>query len=315
MFPPDHVLLKQEHFTSNLTRILNEQRELSNISDITLACEDSKTITAHKAILAAASPFFRDILANNMQLYSLVYMSKIKIEVLSAIVDFIYFGEVNILQKDLEIFLACGVELQLNGMLEKEGDLVIDRKILTANKEQSMKNHSFSEKLPTILYNEKCSEQTSENIDAKYEEKIKDEDKHANHKTIEEDSKFMEDNNIIDQESKFSKTFAFPLSGKLPVYWNIDPSGSSYVCQVCGHKSRQKDSAHIETHREGMVYHCSQCGKEYTTKGGLRMHLRKNHDNLLHSCMECGKENQSTQELRFHTRRVHNKWTQNGFPG
>ena len=194
--------------------------------------------------------------------------------------------------------------------MEKEDAFVMDRKYFTENKEQSIEIHSLPERLPTILYSNNCPKQISEYTDDKYKEQIKEEEKYANYSNVEEDSHFMEGKKNIDKPTNFSETSAVPISGKIPGYRYIDPSGSSYVCQVCGHKSRQKDSAHMETHIEGMVYTCSRCGKEYTTKGGLRMHLRKNHNNILHTCMECGKENQSTQELRFHTRSVHNKWTQ-----
>ena len=46
-----------------------------------------------------------------------------KFEDLTAIVDFLYFGEANVLQENLDDFLALAAEMQLKGLSgNKEGD-------------------------------------------------------------------------------------------------------------------------------------------------------------------------------------------------
>ena len=61
-------------------------------TDVTLACEDGKQVEAHKVILAASSPFFKDILKRNKHPHPLIYMRGLKSEDLLAIIDFLYFG-------------------------------------------------------------------------------------------------------------------------------------------------------------------------------------------------------------------------------
>ena len=46
--------------------------------DVTLACEDGSTISAHKVVLAASSPFFMDILAKIKHPHPLVYMRGVR---------------------------------------------------------------------------------------------------------------------------------------------------------------------------------------------------------------------------------------------
>ena len=85
-------------------------------TDVTLACEDGQQVEAHKVILAASSPFFKDFLKRNKHNHPLIYMRGLKSEILLAIIDFLYFGEANVFQEDLDSFLALAEELRLKGL-------------------------------------------------------------------------------------------------------------------------------------------------------------------------------------------------------
>ena len=108
--------LKWNDFRNNLTSSFSEQRENPDFTDVTLACDDQGQLTAHRFILAASSSFFRDILSKQKHPNLLIYMRGIKSKDLNCILDFIYHGEVNIYQEDLEGFLAIAEELGLKGL-------------------------------------------------------------------------------------------------------------------------------------------------------------------------------------------------------
>ena len=72
-------------------------------------------------ILVTSSPFFSRLLKKNNkknQSHTLIYMRGIKYDILMAMTDFIYCGETNVYQDDLESFLALAAELQLKGLEE-----------------------------------------------------------------------------------------------------------------------------------------------------------------------------------------------------
>ena len=73
-----------------------------------MASEDRQQIPAHKVILSASSPFFRDKLKHNKNPHPLIYMRGIKAKDLVAVVDFIYHGEVNNYQEELNHLLDIG---------------------------------------------------------------------------------------------------------------------------------------------------------------------------------------------------------------
>ena len=63
---------------------------------MTLVCEDAYKIDCHKAILATPSSFFSEILTKLKQPRPLIYLRGMWEADLVAILDFIYFGEVNV---------------------------------------------------------------------------------------------------------------------------------------------------------------------------------------------------------------------------
>ena len=68
-------------------------------------------------ILVASSPFFKKLLERNKHPHPLIYMRGLKSEDLQAIIDFLYCGEANVFQENLDSFLSIAEELQLNGLM------------------------------------------------------------------------------------------------------------------------------------------------------------------------------------------------------
>ena len=112
----EKLCLQWNDFQDNVTNAFGNLREGSDFADVTLACEDGHQIEAHKVILAASSPFFQAILKRNKHSYPLIYMRGVKSVDLMAMVDFLYYGEANVYQENLDSFLAVAEELQLKGL-------------------------------------------------------------------------------------------------------------------------------------------------------------------------------------------------------
>ena len=109
-------------FKENATSAFGILRDDNDFADVTLACEDGKQFEAHKVILTSSSPFFQNILRRNKHPHPLIYMRGLKSEDLVAIMDFLYCGEANVYQTNLDSFLAIAEELQLKGLLGKTDD-------------------------------------------------------------------------------------------------------------------------------------------------------------------------------------------------
>ena len=89
--------LRWNDFESNISVAFRELRDDKDFFDVTLACDDEQ-IQAHKVILSACSPFFRNILRRNPHQHPLLYLSGVKYQELLAVLNFMYMGEVNVAQ-------------------------------------------------------------------------------------------------------------------------------------------------------------------------------------------------------------------------
>ena len=118
----EKLCLQWNDFQDNVKSAFENLRESTDFSDVTLACEDGHQIEVHKVILAASSPFFQALLKRNKHSHPLIYLRGMKSVDLAAMVDFLYCGEANVYQENLDSFLTIAEELQLKG-LEGSNDL------------------------------------------------------------------------------------------------------------------------------------------------------------------------------------------------
>ena len=112
----EKLCLKWNDFQENINSAFGSLRKDNDLSDVTLACEDGEQIEAHKVILSVSSPLFQNLLKRNKHNHPLIYMRGMKSEDLIAIVDFLYYGEANVFQENLDSFLAIAEELKLKGL-------------------------------------------------------------------------------------------------------------------------------------------------------------------------------------------------------
>jgi len=109
--------LRWNDFESNISDAFKELREEKDFFDVTLACDDSQ-IEAHKVILSACSPFFRNILRRNPHQHPLLYIKGVKYKELLSVLNFMYMGEVNVAQDELNSFLSVAEELRVKGLTQ-----------------------------------------------------------------------------------------------------------------------------------------------------------------------------------------------------
>ena len=103
---------------NNRTSAFKTLKETQQFVDVTLVCDDDEQIEAHRVILSAASPFFQNILQRNPHSHPLLYIRGSGKENLSALLDFIYSGEVKVPMEELEAFMALAKDLKVNGLVE-----------------------------------------------------------------------------------------------------------------------------------------------------------------------------------------------------
>jgi len=112
--------LRWNDFESNISIAFRELRDDKDFFDVTLACDDEQ-LQAHKVILSACSPFFRNVLRRNPHQHPLLYLKGVKYSDLQSVLNFMYHGEVNVAQEELNSFLAVAEDLRVKGLTQNQG--------------------------------------------------------------------------------------------------------------------------------------------------------------------------------------------------
>ena len=115
--PGDKFCLRWNDFENNISNSFKDLRDDKDFFDVTLACNGNK-LQAHKVILSACSPFFRSILKKNPYPHPLLYLKGVQYEEIQSVLTFMYHGEVNVAQEDLNTFLAVAEDLEVKGLTQ-----------------------------------------------------------------------------------------------------------------------------------------------------------------------------------------------------
>ena len=117
--------LRWNDFEGNISRSFTSIRDQSQFFDCTLTTDDdeaySDNLRAHRVILSASSEFFRKILAKESMCAHpnpLIYLQGICAQDLTHLLDFMYYGEVNVAQDELDKFLEVAESLQIKGLTQ-----------------------------------------------------------------------------------------------------------------------------------------------------------------------------------------------------
>ena len=140
MSSKEKFCLKWNDFASNISLAFREIRDEKDFFDCTISC-GARQIQAHKLILAACSPFFRNILKQNPHPHPLLYLKGVEFNDLQAVLNFMYHGEVNVAQEELNSFLAVAEDLQVKGLTQSN----------SASSNSSSKQSSDLDPAPTSI--------------------------------------------------------------------------------------------------------------------------------------------------------------------
>ena len=248
----EKLCLQWNDFQENIKSAIGNLREDKDLQDVTLVSEDGQQVEAHKVILAASSPFFQNILRKNSHPHPMIFMKGVKFEDLQAIVDFLYCGEANIFQENIDAFLAIAEELKLKGLTSKPDKI----------EENMNPNKVGTSSKPTFKTEKWISDQIQNNL-ASIEDQTTSE---------------LSQEGLMPVQS-FVSSDVQELDAKVKSLMELSENRASngrqpYVRKVCGKEGQWvaiRD--HIESnHLEGVSLPCSMCEKTYRSRTTLRRH-------------------------------------------
>ncbi|XP_063598467.1 longitudinals lacking protein, isoforms H/M/V-like isoform X4 [Penaeus indicus] len=107
--------LKWNNHGSTFFHVLSTIRRKESYCDVTLAC-DGKFYPVHKLVLSTCSEYFEEIFNRTQCKHPVIVLKDIKHEELEALLNYMYLGEVNVLQADLAGLIKAAECLRIKGL-------------------------------------------------------------------------------------------------------------------------------------------------------------------------------------------------------
>ena len=263
----EKLCLQWNDFQDNVSSAFGNLREDTDFTDVTLACEDGQQVEAHKLVLISSGPFFLNLLKRNKHSHPLVYMRGIKYESLLSLVDFLYRGEANVYQDDLDSFLAMADELQLKGLDKGERE---EEEVESVSKNDSDRRRSQLSN--TMSRNNIVATSKDDATSQGWKNKVEMSSAPETAIALMLNS-FSGNTNLEELDEKVKSMMTFS-ENKLP-----KQKGRARICKVCGKEGQMiAIMNHIEAnHMTNISISCDVCGKTPSTRHALKEHKRINH--------------------------------------
>ncbi|XP_032453579.1 protein bric-a-brac 2 isoform X5 [Nasonia vitripennis] len=244
--------LRWNNYLKHITNAFDTLRSDEDLVDVTLSCE-GKRIRAHKMLLSACSTYFRDLFKENPCQHPVIIFRNVKFDDLAALVDFIYQGEVNVVQEQLDSFMTTAELLAVQGLTDgsrKDDSLAEDDVEIPSEPEVQLRNASGkvitndkgnkspSSPLPYHLAESHKSEAPPPNKRRRYRE-----NSNAHSEKSNRHASSPKDSDKTDSQTVQEPVEIIPLMPNLkmemPEYLEQDGSSCSYEEQSTGESSNK----------------------------------------------------------------------------
>ncbi|XP_044269034.1 protein tramtrack, alpha isoform-like isoform X1 [Tribolium madens] len=113
-----HYCLRWNNYQSNMTSVFHQLLQNEAFVDVTLACNDL-SLKAHKVVLSACSSYFQKLLLENPCKHPTIIMPQdVCYADLKFIIEFVYKGEIDVSQTELQSLLRTADQLKIKGLCE-----------------------------------------------------------------------------------------------------------------------------------------------------------------------------------------------------
>ena len=242
--------LKWNDFQTNVSKTFSSLRQEEHLFDVTLVSDDEEHIAAHKLVLTASSQFFKNILKKASHASPMIFLSGFKSSDLLLIMDYIYQGEVQILQSDLDGFLEVAQRLRIEGLIGK-------------GEEENTYSHDDDRKdFMDSTYGEQQDEEFTDMSVTSNSKPVL-----AAKKSISRAERTV---SVVCNSTNFD--------AKAAVDDLVEKTDDGWRCKACGKTTKTLDiRRHAEMHIEGLSFDCQHCDKTFRSRQILADHKRNNH--------------------------------------
>ena len=284
----ERLCLRWENFSQTVSSVFGNLRVENDLTDVTLACMNGQQLPAHKVILAASSPTMRNLFRMNSHPHPVIFLPAVEASIVSAVLDYLYFGEANVENAELESFLALADQLGLDGLngpaSENKQPLGLNDPASEMNKHPLIPNQHFQMKTRDAG-DFRCNIPSPPEDYSKPINSTGGKIEKESMKTSPQNDSSAEAKKNISRKRRTDEFLDFEVKSMMEMTQNMIRNGRgnakrhSYSCKVCGkegHGSNIKN--HIKAnHMEGLSVPCNICDKIFRSRNALGQHILSRH--------------------------------------
>lgn len=114
-----HYSLRWNNHQTHILAAFDALLQAETLVDVTLVCAET-SVRAHKVVLSACSPFFQRIFSENPCKHPVIVLKDFSGWEVQAIVDFMYKGEISVIQEQLQSLIKAAESLQVRGLANQD---------------------------------------------------------------------------------------------------------------------------------------------------------------------------------------------------
>ena len=281
-------------------------------TDVTLATMDDQQIRAHRVILSSYSTFFNNVFVKNCQPNLLLYLKDISHKQLEQIIEFIYTGQCEVKEEELQPFMDTANDLKILYLMNNEQTQLTNEAPTSYKTKKEIHNSTEILNEPTIRnkdfdirHSDKRNSEGNFNDESViYMNSIlsivkEDVDIEVNDHELSINTDSKKNTRAIDfTRKKYNKHIE---NGKKE--WNV----GKFKCSECDYKSKRK--SHLRVHvlgvHEGARFHCDICTFSSGFQSALIEHKRTKHTRYQLKCQTCFRIFGSSGALKNHMKVIH----------
>ncbi|KAJ3642433.1 hypothetical protein Zmor_025222 [Zophobas morio] len=331
--------LRWNNFQANITSQFEALRDDEDFTDVTIACEGQR-MQAHKVVLSACSPFFKELFKANPCSHPIIFMRDVEAKHIVALMEFMYAGEVNVAQAHLSAFLKTAESLKIRGLTDtsaesdnhKEEDTLYlnpqpSKHLSATTKHKLMKPQisssstvTSSQDVSTNISSPPPKRQCKSESEVSRIRQIKDESMNLNPFALQNDNRNQSETNknlvqpkmelpdyLSDDDGRDDNISNFYPPGdvtELPGGMEIIPQVTNFTVKDGNHDAASQGGDTRKLHSLD-PRPCEECGRVYSNLSNLRQHMKLIHYPTYVQCPICKKPFKTDLYLRRHIMSSH----------
>ena len=285
----EKITIEWPNHNDSLKDMMHEMLKSTELTDVTLVCDNKKQLKAHKFFLSACSSVFKNIFNDLSQNDSVVYLIGFQHQEIESILEFMYFGSTTFHQERLNEFVSVAKNFEIK-------EISYGVKFSAGNVDNVSKISENHSKSLTKMINILPKDSKTENPTLK---KITNDEQHMPGNDVNEDiAEFL---NCDQCESQFEGKGN--LENHIQSRHEIPESIRNYKCNKCEYqtKARKKFERHLmQSKHDKIIHSCDQCQKTYRRVEDLREHIQSIHEGLRYACNFCDHKATYKNSLKQH---------------